>query len=107
MTTESPIACSLDADELKQRLAEISTVGGAALRDVQSMPSQAILRFAAGDETRQRLAAILAAEARCCAFMTFELRDEADAIVMTISAPEGAELVLDDLVAAFNGEVRA
>jgi hypothetical protein len=104
---ELPIACSLDADEIKQRLAEISAIGGDALRDVQSSPSQASLRFAAGDERRERLAAIVAAEARCCPFMTFELRDEAGAIVMTISAPEGAELVFDDLVAAFSGEVPA
>jgi hypothetical protein len=107
MPTETPIACSLNADELKHRVREISAVGGDALRDVQSMPRQTLLRFAAGEETRERLTAIIAAEARCCAFMNFNLRDEAGTIVMTISAPDGAELVLDDLVAAFSGEVQA
>jgi hypothetical protein len=107
MTTDTAVACTLNGDELKQRLAEISAVGGDALRDVQSMPSETILRFAGGDETRERLAAIVAAEARCCAFMSFDLRDEAGSIVMTISVPDGAELVLDDLVAAFSGEVAA
>ena len=107
MTPDTPIACSLDADELRQRLAEMSAIGNEALRHVRSSPRQAVLRFTADDETRVRLEAIVAAEARCCAFMDFELGDEADAIVMTISAPEGAELVLDDLVAAFRGEVRA
>jgi hypothetical protein len=37
--------------------------------------------------------------------MSFDLRDEAGSIVMTISAPDGAELVLEDLVAAFSAEV--
>lgn len=107
MKTDVPIVCSLDADELDQRLAEIAAVGADALRDVQSLPGQAILRFAAGKETREHLEAIVAAESRCCAFMSFDLRDEPDAIVMTISAPEGAELALDDLVGAFSREVPA
>ena len=100
MNPDTPIACSLDADELRQRLAEISAIGGEALRHVQSSPGQAVLRFTADDETRVRLEAIVAAEARCCAFMDFQLVHEADATVMTISAPDGAELVLDDLVDA-------
>ena len=107
MNTNIPIVCSLDADELEQRLAEIGAVGADALRDVQSLPGEAILRFAAGEETRERLEAIVAAEARCCAFMSFDLCEEPGAIVMRISAPDGAELVLDDLVGAFSGEVAA
>ena len=98
---ELPIFCNLDADELKQRLAEIGAVGADALRDVQSTPTKAILFFDAGDDSRKRLEAIVSAEARCCAFMNFELRDEPGRILLTISAPKGAELVLDDLVAAF------
>lgn len=107
MSPETPIACALDADELRQRLGDISAVGGEALRDVQASRGRAVLLFAAGAATRERLAAIVAAEARCCAFLNFDLRGEADATVMTISAPEGAELVLDDLVAAFSREVPA
>ena len=106
MNTNIPIVCSLDADELEQRLAEIGAVADALL-DVQSLPGEAILRFAVGIETRKRLEAIAAAEARCCAFMSFDLRDEPGAIVMRISAPAGAELVLDDLVGAFSREVAA
>ena len=105
MDTNIPIVCSLDADELEQRLAEIGAVGADALRDVQTRPGVAVLRFAPGKETRERLEAIVAAEARCCAFMSFELRDEPGAIVMTIAAPEGAELVLEGLVGAFSGQV--
>ena len=107
MNSDIPIVCSLDADQLEQRLAEIGAVGADFLRNVQSFPGEAILRFAAGEETRERLEAIVAAEARCCAFMSFDLDDEPGAIVMRISAPGGAELVLDDLVGAFRGEAAA
>ena len=102
MDTDLPIACSLDADELGERLTDMGAVGRAALRDVQRTPRRAVLRFAADAQTRERLASIVAAEARCCAFLDFSLLDDAGEIVMTISAPGGADLVLEDLVGAFS-----
>jgi hypothetical protein len=101
-----PIACSLDAAGLEGRRAEIAAAGQ-ALRDVQTAPRQAILRFASGKRTRERLAAIVAAESQCCAFMGFDVRVYAGEVVVTISAPAGAEAVLDDFVAAFSAEARA
>jgi hypothetical protein len=53
-------------------------------------------------ELQGRLAEIATAESRCCAFMGFDLREQGDELVMKISAPVGAEPVLDDLVAAFS-----
>jgi hypothetical protein len=100
--TDLPIACSLDADTLTQRLGEMSALGRDALLDVDAaVPGRAILRFRCDDGTRTRLEAIVAAEASCCAFMRFALANEPAAIAMTIEAPEGAELVVEDLLAAF------
>ena len=107
MDTDVPIACSLDADELRVRLTEMSEVGRDALHDVRSTPGKAVLRFAADAETRERLEAIVDAEARCCAFLDFSLLEDADEIIVTISAPEGADLVLEDLVSAFGSEALA
>ena len=101
-----PIACSLDAGQLQGRMAEIAAAGQ-ALRDVQAAPHVAVLRFAADERTRERLTAIVAAESQCCAFMGFDLRDELDEVVLTITARDGAEPVLDDFVAAFAGGMRA
>ena len=97
-----PIACSLDASDLPGRIAEI-TAAGQALRDVQATPHVAVLRFVAHERTRKRLTAIVAAESQCCAFMGFDLREETDEVVLTITAPDGAEAVLLDFVAAFSG----
>jgi hypothetical protein len=47
--------------------------------------------------------AIVAAESRCCAFVQMRVSDEPDAVVLEIDAPEGAELVLIELVDAFRG----
>ena len=59
------------------------------------------MRFRADETTRERLEAIIAAEATCCSFLRFELADEADTLTLTITAPAGAEPVAHDLTAAF------
>jgi hypothetical protein len=104
MPTELPIACSLGASELPERLAEMAELGRAALLDARAEPLQAQLRFAVGARVRDRLDAIVAAESQCCAFLTMHLTDEPDAVVLTIAAPEGAEMVLAELVDAFRGQ---
>ena len=55
------------------------------------------MRFRADETTRERLEAIIAAEATCCSFLRFELADEADTLTLTITAPAGAEPVAHDL----------
>ena len=107
MDTAVPIACSLDADELRLRLTDMSAIGRAALRGVKTSPGQAVLRFASDAPIRERLASIVAAESHCCAFLSFTVVDDADQIVMTISGPVGADVVLDELVGAFSREAAA
>jgi hypothetical protein len=98
--TDTPIACSLDAASLTERIGELRALGRDALLGAETAAGRSTLRFAPGAETRARLAAVVAAEATCCAFLSFTLADAPDAIVMTISAPEGAEPVVAELVAA-------
>src|SRR5436190_21667140 len=98
MPDELPIACSLSAPDLRARLAEMAALGRAALVDVCTAPTHAELRFAAGRGVRERVEAIVAAEAECCAFLTMRVSDEPDLVVLAIEAPPGAEPVLDDLV---------
>jgi hypothetical protein len=107
MSAELPIACSLSASELRVRLAEMAALGDAALVDVRSEPTRAQLRFATGEGVRERVEAIVAAESSCCAFLTMSVSEEPDLVVLSIFAPEGAEIVLDELVAAFRTEPQA
>jgi hypothetical protein len=102
-----PIACSLDATELPLRLAEMRDLGRAALIEARTDATRAELRFAAGAGVRDRVEAVVAAESRCCAFLDMAVTDESDTVVLTIDAPEGAELVLTELVDAFRGEPQA
>jgi hypothetical protein len=103
MSSETPIACSLNAEELPRRLAEIRAVGADALLEVDGGGA---LRFRNDETTRARLEEIVAAESECCAFLTFDLRATADVLELRITAPEGAEALADELVGAFKGGAR-
>lgn len=103
MTETPPIACSLKASELKQRLAEIAAVGADSLSSRSGEGGTTTLRFRSEPATRQRLQAIVAAEKECCPFLEFELRSEADELVLTITAPPGGEPVAAGLADAFAG----
>ncbi|MBB4661791.1 hypothetical protein [Conexibacter arvalis] len=109
MTTHAPIACSLSAAEMPKRLAEMRAIGAAALLTADRTDTTAALRFRASQDTRDKLAAIVAAESRCCGFLSFDLHDETDAIVLTITSPAdaAARTMLDELADAFASRLRA
>src|ERR1700712_1401181 len=98
MSPELPIACSLSATELPERLAEMAALGDAALLDVHHAGAHAELRFAAEAGGRERVEAVVAAESECCAFLRMRVTDAADGVLLTIDAPEGAEPVQQELV---------
>jgi hypothetical protein len=98
MPSEQPVQCSLDPDHLGNRVAKIRALGNDALI---SVCPEGALRFRADEAVRDRLEQVIAAESRCCAFLDFDLRDEAGALVLTVSAPEGAESIASGLVEAF------
>jgi hypothetical protein len=107
MPTELPIACSLNATELPARLAEMAALGRDALLDARTGQTRAELRFAGGAGVCERAKAIVAAESQCCAFLTMAVTAESDTVLLAIDAPEGAEIVLAELVDAFRAELRA
>lgn len=101
MTTPLPIACTLTADELPARLAEIRDLSRQALHTKSSTGTHAVLSFDPAPGVHDRLAAIVAAESKCCAFLTMDLAEEPDAITLTIDAPTDAEPVLEELLSSF------
>jgi hypothetical protein len=103
MTTELPIACTLDAGDYRVRLDDMAAVGRAALIDADATPRRASLRFAADTGVRERVDALVAAESQCCAFLAMTVTEEADIIVLTVEAPDGAAPVLAEIVEAFHG----
>jgi hypothetical protein len=107
MAQDLPIACTLTGAELPERLAEIAELGRAGLVAIDRRDASAVLRFRAEPALRERLAAVVEAESRCCSFLDLRLADEPGATVLTLAAPAGGEAVLHGLVDAFGAEQTA
>lgn len=101
MTTPLPLVCTLSVDELPARLDEVRDLSRHALRAKTPTGTHAVLSFDPAPGIRDRLAAIVAAESKCCAFLTMTLAVEPDAITLTIDAPADAAPVLDELLSSF------
>lgn len=106
MTDPKPIACSLGASNLQQRLDEIAAVGAASLIGRDAKDGRHTLRFRPDPTTRRRLEEIVAAEAECCSFLDLELSERADELVLTLAAPKDGQTVADTLALTFVGDAR-
>ena len=104
MTDDSPIACSLSPSDLQRRLDEIAAVGAAHLLAHYTEGGHHLLRFRGSEATRQRLEAIIEAEAQCCSFLHLSLEDRGDALILALDAPQDAQPVADAFIAALLGE---
>ena len=49
----------------------------------------------------ERVCAMVASEQHCCAFLKFEIREQADVVHVTITAPENASDAADELFEQF------
>lgn len=103
MTEGTPIACSLGASDLRQRLDEIAEVGASSLIERSADGERHLLRFRSDAETRRRLEAIVVAEAKCCSFLDLSLEERGGELVLSVSAPQEGQPIADDLAAAFAG----
>jgi hypothetical protein len=101
MSNSPPIACTLSPAALQGRAAEIRALGTDGLLDMTHEGGRATLRFRPDDEIRERLAAIVAAESQCCAFLDLRIERDANATVLTIAAPNGGDEVVHELAAMF------
>jgi hypothetical protein len=90
-----PIACSLTAGGLADRLASFETIGRRGLIAREG----ATLRFR--PEVREELAAVVEAERRCCPFPRLGLARGRREIVLTIAGPPEAAPLVDELADAF------
>jgi hypothetical protein len=107
MSAQLPIACSLSATELPLRQAQMARLGRDALVGATVAGRHAEVRFEARSGVCERVERVAAAERRCCAFLTIRVEESRGEVRLIIDAPDGAELVLEELVAAFGPEPQA
>jgi hypothetical protein len=103
MSDTPPIACTLSASEFPAREAEIRALGSDGLVDVAQEAGRVVLRFRPDSGIRERVEAIVAAEAECCAFLDFIVEHGDAATVLTISAPNGGAEMVNEFAELFAG----
>jgi hypothetical protein len=98
-TGNEPIACTLIEGDFRDRLAWIAEVTRDALRGYERADLTLKLRYARA--AVQRVQEMVRKERACCAFLTFEMREQADEMWLTIKAPEEARPTADALFEPF------
>jgi hypothetical protein len=98
-TASAPIACTLGSSDFKDRLGWIRELSAKSLRRHHRdglMLELTYDRSAAADVHE-----FVRSEQACCGFLRFAVRESADAIHLTITAPPEAQTAADDLFAHF------
>jgi len=96
---DPPIACTLTAGEYKDRLASIRALTRDALRRHERRGLVLDLYYA--PEAAERVREMVRKEQVCCAFLTFVVRPAAEAIRVSITAPESSREAADTLFEQF------
>ena len=86
-------ACMLSPGELEVRVQEWRDLAENALTRTAE-PGRVVSTYPASDAIRRRLRTLIEAEARCCSFLEFDIRDGAEAIEVELRYPDGFESVL-------------
>jgi hypothetical protein len=95
--TELPIACTLSADGMAARMDLIEALAADGLLRRTSTDRGLRVHLRDTPDIERRTRELIAAEANCCAFLTFDLGREDEALVLDVSGPPEARPVIDML----------
>jgi hypothetical protein len=94
MDDHRTLACSLPADVQRER-GEVQELARSALLARDRAERAVVITFRAEPTVEAALRDLIRREAECCPFLTYELdRDEGE-VMLRVSAPPGAEEMLD------------
>jgi hypothetical protein len=88
LAEQAPIACTLNGAESRNRRTKIAELNRTALKSHRHDGLRLELCYAA--EARPQVLDMVRAEQTCCSFLTFEIREEPDALRVIVTAPERA-----------------
>lgn len=95
----SPIACTLAPGAFKDRKAWIAALNGDALR--KHARRDLVLELSYAPPAREHVREMVRNEQQCCGSLDFQLRETADEIHLTVTAPEAAREATDALFEQF------
>jgi hypothetical protein len=101
----APIACTLTPGDIGKRLQWIRDLARRSLRDARREPLALHLTYDLSAAPRVR--EMVRKEEACCAFLHFDLREDAQGVHLSITAPEDAREAANDLFAHFAPKLAA
>src|SRR5688572_1706045 len=100
------LACTLSGPELVQRIHEWREIASRALsRTVEG--NSVVTIYPLEDELRRELDRLIEAEKDCCSFMTFEVAEGKNELVVKLSVPNEMRHVLALMLEMAGGKVRS
>ena len=93
------IACRLSDGDYAQRIASIANLTREALQTHDR--NDLVPRLVYRPEAASKVRALVEHERICCAFLTYDLLEHADAVCVTITALEAARTAADTLFRSF------
>jgi hypothetical protein len=97
--TDQPIACTLPVTRVPERLALIGALAGDALVDHAPIDGGVRWRFRDAPGIERRVREVAALESQCCAFLSFRIARDEDAIVLDVTGPADALGVIEEFFA--------
>jgi hypothetical protein len=94
-----PLTCCLSAGAYRNRITWIESLTRRALRSYAR--DDLVLSLTYAQEAAAEVQKMVEEERICCAFLTFDLKEESDCIRVTITVPEAARASADMLFGHF------
>lgn len=94
-----PIACTLGAGDMEQRLGWIAALNAASLRGHKRDDLR--LRLSYEPDALEQVRELVRREEDCCAFLTFVVSEDASGVHLLIEAPEAARDAADMVFGPF------
>ncbi len=94
-----PVACALDGNEASARVAEWTRLTEAALLRRERVDTGIRLTFRPDPEVAEELGRLIELEGRCCAWMSFAVKDEGDLVVDVGATDETGRRALEEIFA--------
>jgi hypothetical protein len=99
VSAEPPLACCLSMGDYQNRIAWIEDMARKAMRS--HARDDLVLSLAYAPEAAADVRKMVEQERICCAFLMFDLKEEADCIRVTITVPQAARDSADMLFGHF------
>jgi hypothetical protein len=98
-TTSTPVACTLAAADHKDRIAWIEELNATALRDYRRDGGSIELVYE--PSAAAQVWEFVRREQECCPFLGFTIREDRDALILVIEAPQNASEAADALFGTY------